>query len=112
MGLRDLFRRRARYLTMGLVGHIVDDPQIVSSEGSRYMIFHLAEVAGTDIRLKMLPTTPMRHRADRVEITWTMNGTGPARVDSLYSAPDAAEICRRNQEYLSIIESQDGKGTR
>lgn len=112
MGLMDLFRRRARHSTTHLVGHIADDPQIISCEGSKYMVFHLAEAAGTDFRLKMLPTTPSRRRGDRVEVTWTPNGVGPARVDSLYSAPDAAEIRRRNQRYLSSLESQDGKGTR
>jgi hypothetical protein len=39
MGLTDLFRRKARYSTMHLVGHIADDPQIIAVEGSKYMVF-------------------------------------------------------------------------
>ncbi len=112
MGFMDLFRKGTGRRAMRLIGRIADEPQIVTVEGSKYMIFHIAEAAGTEFRLKMLPTTPRRRKGDRVEVTWTPNGSGPAVVETLYAAPDTAAARRRNQEYLASIEAQDGTDTR
>jgi len=103
----DLLRKRGGGRTAQLVGHILDEPQVITVEDTKYMVFHLGEAAGTEFRLKMLPTTSKRHKGDRVEITWTPNGDGPALVESLYSAPDAARIRRRNEEYLANVQSQE-----
>ncbi len=91
-----------------LVGHIADVPQIVEQldPPGKIMVFHIAEAAGLEFHLTMLPTTPARHKGDRVELTWTQETHGAAIVDSLYSAPDIGEIRRRNAEYLhKILES-------
>lgn len=110
MGLKDLFRRGPGRRTMHMVGRIADDPQIITQDGVKYMVFHLAEAAETEFRLKMLPTTPKRRKGERVEITWVSNGSGPAQVEALHAAPDAEALRRRNEEYLHNIESQQTKG--
>jgi hypothetical protein len=109
MGFKDLFQKGAGRRTTHVVGHIADDPQVVTLDGTKYMVFHLEEAAGTEFHLKMLPTTPKRRKGDRVEITWASNGDGPALVEALYAAPDSEALRRRNQEYLHNIESQQAE---
>jgi len=79
----------------------------VSEEhGSRYLVFHLREVPDVAFRLKMFPTTPRRHRGDRVEIGFTQtNGIG--MVESLFAAPDPDVARRRHKEYLGNASTGD-----
>ncbi len=91
-----------------LVGHIADVPRVVEQldPPAKIMVFHIAEAANLEFHLTMLPTTPARHKGDRVELVWTRETRGTAIVDTLYSAPDIGEIRRRNAEYLhKIVES-------
>ncbi|GEM_PF-901394 len=97
------FRNGAK--SLHLVGHIADVPQVVDQVASpgKVMVFHLVECPDIEFRLKMLPTTPVRHRGDRVELTYTPRANGIATVEALHSAPDSGETRRRNAEYLRKI---------
>jgi len=76
---------------MQIAGHIADTPQIILEHGEKYMTFHLAEAGETEFRLKMLPTTPMRRRGDRVVVTFAPDDDGAVKVEALYAARPPAE---------------------
>ncbi len=48
----DLFSRRSKP-PVHRFGHIVDDRQIVSVSGARYLAFHLSEGPGTELHLRI-----------------------------------------------------------
>lgn len=106
MGLLDALRGRGGHRSARLVGRIADDPQIVEHGGVKYMVFHLAEVPGTEFRLKVLPTTPKRRRGDRVELSYQPGADGSATVEELTAAPpDAGAGRRRAEEYLDSTKA-------
>lgn len=105
MGLFDMLRARSGRRPVQIVSRIVDDPQIASLDGGRYMIFHLEDPAGKEFRLKMLPTTLRRRAGERVNLTYHEDAAGIAWVDGLTAAPDPDATRRRNQEYLASIEA-------
>jgi len=105
MGL--LARLRGRAQSVRLIGRIVDEPQIITQDGVQYMIFRLDTASEIAFHLKLLATTLKRHRGDHVEIVYTPRASGVVVVEALYAAPDAADIRRRNQQYLTDIEHQE-----
>jgi hypothetical protein len=109
MGLFDAIRRRGQR-SHHLVGSISDDPTIIGDNGTRYLVFHVAEAPDTEFRLPMLPTTPKRRKGDRVELTWAQRQNGVAIVEALYASSSQESIRRRNEEYLKGIQDQDAKG--
>jgi hypothetical protein len=74
-----------------VVGCIADTPQIVLENGEKYMVFRLAEVAGTEFRLKMFPMTPERHKGEWVELTHSASKNssknGTVTVETLHASP-------------------------
>ncbi len=92
MGFLNVFRGRAARQPMQIAGHIADTPQTVLEQGQKYMTFYLAEAGETEFRLKMLPTTPMRRKGDRVVVTFAPDDNGVVMVEALYAAPDAAAV--------------------
>jgi len=72
------------------VGRIADTPQIVLENGEKYMVFRLAEVTGTEFRLKMFPTTPERHKGEWVELTYSASKNGTVTVETLHASPKRA----------------------
>ena len=97
MSVLDLFHRPGLQ-SVHLIGHIADDPEIGAPDALRntVMVFRIAEAEGIEFRLKMLPTTPKRHKGDRVELNGTRAGDGPVNVETMYPAPDPDAIRRRN----------------
>jgi hypothetical protein len=89
-----------------MIGHIADDPQVMSENGTRYLAFHLAEVAGTEFHLRLFPTTPKRHRGDLVEVSYAPGAGNAATVDTLFAVPDAEALQKRNREYLANIKTE------
>lgn len=111
MGWFDTLRGRAGRRSMQLVAHIADDPQMITQNGTTYMVFHLEEAPGKEFRLRMLPTTPKRRLGDRVEVTYSDEGGAIARVEAVTAAPDAQATRRRNAAYLASIEANlHGRG--
>jgi hypothetical protein len=108
MGIFDRFHHAA-HRSVHLIGHIADDPQVVGKRNEvkgAVMVFHIAEAAGIEFRLTMLPTTPQRRKGERVELTWTPAADGTAVVETMYSTPDPDAIRRRHDEYLRDIAAQ------
>ncbi len=108
------FLHRADRRSVHLIGHIADDPQVVGPDARAHsvMVFHVAEAAGIEFRLTMLPTTPKRRKGDRVELTGTRQDEGTVIVDMLSSAPDLDAIRRRNAQYLHDVLAQDARERR
>jgi hypothetical protein len=106
MGLFETLRARAGRRSMQLVGRIADDPQMIADGGASYMSFHLEEMPGREFRIKMLPTTPRRHRGDRLDLSYQDGPNGIAMIEMMTAAPDAAATRRRNQEYLANVEAR------
>lgn len=109
MGLFDALRHRGQR-SHHLVGSISDEPQIIGENGTRYLVFHVAEAPDKEFRLSILPTTPKRRKGDRVELTWSENRDGIAIVEALYASSSQESIRRRNAEYLKGIQEQESKG--
>ncbi|HKX16822.1 MAG TPA: hypothetical protein VJT33_02275 [bacterium] len=107
MGWFDQFRGRAGSRSRQLVARIADDPQMITQNGTTYMVFHLEEAPGKEFRLRMLPTTPKRRHGDRVALTYSEDGGGIAKVEAMTAAPDAEATRRRNAEYLASIEANE-----
>jgi len=110
MGVFDRFHR-AGPQSVHLIGHIADDPEIGPPDALRntVMVFHIAEAAGIEFHLKMLPTTPKRRKGDCVELTGTRTDDGTVNVETMYPAPDPDAIRRRNAQYLHDIKEQDAR---
>lgn len=108
MRLLHVLRRARGTPSIRLVGHIAADPQIVTADGAAYLAFRLVEAPDAEFRLKLFPTTPKRHRGDRVEVTYHSNGGLVIMVESLFAVPDAAVLRRRRREYLADLLSQQG----
>ena len=87
MGVFDLLRRKSSPRSTRMVGCIVDPPQIVLENGEKYLVFRLAEVAGTEFRLKMFPMTPQRRKGDWVELTYSASTNGTVTVETLHGVP-------------------------
>ena len=110
MRLNGWWGRKGRGRPVHLIGHIADVPQFVTEGGATYMVFHLREEEGTELRLKVLPTTPKRRQGDCVEVTFVQEEAGRAVVESLTAVTDPLTTRRRNEEYLKQIEaSKDGE---
>lgn len=110
MGFLNIFRGRGARQSVQIVGHIADTPQIVIEHEEKYLMFCLAEAGETKFRLRMLPTTPMRRKGDRVAVMCTSDENGLVMVEGLYAAPDAAVNRSRNAEYLVKIQAQSAGG--
>ena len=108
MRLDGWWGRKGRARPVHLIGHIADAPQYVTEAGATYMVFHIREEEGTELRLKVLPTTPKRRQGDCVEITFVRQDAGRAVVESLTAVMDTLTTRRRNEEYLKQIEASQG----
>ena len=105
MGLFDRLRGRSAHRPVHLVGRIADDPQFVSPNGTKHMVFHVAEVPETEFRITMLPTTPKRRKGERVELVYQVREDHIAWVEAMNAAPDAEATRVRNREYLASIQA-------
>ena len=109
MKIADLLHRVHRSPVIRLAGHLADDPQTVNERGASYLVFRLVETEDMEFRLKLFPTTPKRHRGDRVEIIFQPDGGPAVMVDSMFAAPDAQGLRRRHREYLASVLRQQPK---
>ena len=108
MRLHGWWGRKGRVRPVHLIGHIADVPRYVTEAGATYMVFHLREEEGTELRLKLLPTTPKRRQGDCVELTFIREEAGRAVVEALTAVTDTLTTRRRNEEYLKQIEASEG----
>jgi hypothetical protein len=98
--------RNSRTRPSHLIGHVADEPKVISEDGSSCMVFRITEAPHIEFRLRMSPMTPARKQGDRVELSFVSDNTGIATVDSLFALPDRTAARRKQQEYLERVRQQ------
>ncbi len=85
VGFLEVLRGRAVRQPMEIIGHMAETPRIILDNGRKYMVFSLTEAAETEFRLKVLPTTPMRRKGDRVVVTYDADNDGVVIADAMHA---------------------------
>jgi len=88
-----------------VTGHICETPEIAVQDGSKYLVFRLAEVPDTVFHIEMFPLTPRRRAGDFVEVVFTPNAaaSGPVTVETVIGLPDAS----RKRQWAAVPVEAD-----
>jgi len=86
VGFLDVLRGRPERQPMEIIGHIAQTPKIILDNGQKYIVFSLTEAAETEFRLRVLPTTPIRRKGDRVIVTYDSDNDGVVIAAAMHAA--------------------------